>query len=188
MTIRRLRVAWSGTQLVGPGLSTFYDRQLSPATFVASVVAFFTALQSRAPVGITWTVPGSGDLINEGTGQITGGWSEGGAADVLSSGAGTFAQGVGARIAWDTGGVVAGRHVRGSTYVVPLTSGQYGANGLLTEANRAALETAADNLVAAMAGDLVVWSRPAPGRLGTAHPVTDAVVTNRVSTVRSRRT
>lgn len=185
--IDRLRVSWSGTGIVGPGLSTFYTSAGSMDT--NAFHTYFTALAGLWAVTVTVTVPSAGDVIDETTGQITGAWS-GAVTAPVPSGATTapFAQGVGMRQVWETGAVNNGRHVRGATFVVPLHIGCYDTSGTLVASIVNAAQTAGTNLINALGGAMVVYSRPRVGRFGFSSQVTAAATPDRVTTLRSRRT
>lgn len=72
-----------------------------------------------------------------------------------------FAQAQGARIDWSTSTIVAGRRLTGRTYVVPIASGGYTTDGVLTGATVTALQTAANAFITATSAGrpLRVWSR-----------------------------
>lgn len=183
--MNRLRVTWSGLGGL-PGLSTFYLR--SAETDVSAVKAFFTSIKDNFPSALSWDIPAAGDVIDETTGALTGGWTgTGGGTVVATGGSGTFAAGVGARVVWATGTVVGGRRVRGSTFLVPLLGACYSASGDLAASQRGVLQSAAAALVTT---DLtVVWHRPAPGTsTGSIADITGSSVPTSVSTLRSRRT
>jgi hypothetical protein len=187
MSIYRLRTTWSGAPVVGEGLSTFF-LNAAPSTFHASVGNFFNAIKALFPAGITWTTPNTGDVLDEGSGALTGTWTEsGGASTVVSTGTANFANGVGMRVIWPTAGIFHGRRVVGSTFLVPLLNGLYTSDGTIDNTAVTTVDTAALALLAAE-GDLSIWSRPSGGGPGQANPVTSAQAVDRVSWLRSRRT
>lgn len=182
----RLRVAWSGTGLVGPGLTTFYFAGASANP--GAVKTFFTSIAAMCYSGITWTIPNSGDVIDSETGNLTGAWSGSGGGTVTGSGATAYVQGAGLRVRWDTAGIFRGRRVRGSTYITSLVTGTFDASGVPQASTRSTLQTAASALVTAAGGNLVVWSRPVGGTAGEANAVTSASVPAALSWLRTRRT
>lgn len=188
MSMDRVRVAWSGNGVVGPGLSTFYFTTGNAATFVDDVLTFYTAFAAHLPDDVTITVPTTGDSIDEFTGVIAGGWSGGTGGAVTGGSSASFALGSGARVRWETGGVVAGRHVRGSTFLVPLQVGVFTSSGRLGGTPLTTMRNAAAALVTVAAPQMLVWSRPAPGRLGSKHPVTSSTIPDLPTSLRSRRT
>jgi hypothetical protein len=185
-SIDRLRVAWSGSPVTGPGLSTFYFA--GGTADPAAVSALFTACAPYVAAGVTWQVPGAGDQLDVATGSLTGSWSAAGGSTIASSGNAEHAQGVGARIRWRTNGIVNGRRVTGSTFIVPIHRLMFDTDGTLAGGIVTALNAAALAYVSAVTPDGVIWSRPAPGRAGTSHALTYADLPDAVSWLRSRRT
>lgn len=96
------------------------------------------------------------------------------------------------RVKWFTGGIVHGRMVQGSTFIVPLMTTAYETDGTLTSAVTSNASTAANTLISAT--DTVIWSRPFPGstgnpaRAGSSHAVIAATIPDKVSWLRTRRT
>lgn len=187
-SISRLRVAWSGNVVVGPGLSTFYFATGSPTNAPSVVTTFFTAIRSMFPAGLTWTVPDGGDLIEESSGSLTGTWTGDAGGTVTSSSTGNFAQGVGARVSWMTDAIRGGRRVRGTTFLVPLRSSQWDDQGTLDSAGVTTLSDAANALMANADWNLLVWSRPRPGLSGLGVPVARVEIPDKISWLRSRKT
>lgn len=174
--------------MTGGGISTFYSDPADGTPVLSSLVTFFTAIKGLFPSGITWTIPDGGDLLNPANGELTGTWSESGGGQVTSSGgSGAYAAGVGARVVWRTAAVRGGRRVRGSTFLCPLIASQYESNGTLANAAVSTMEGAAQTLIATATG-IVVWSRPRPALAGAMVPISSAVVPDKVSWLRSRRT
>lgn len=187
--MERLRVTWSGNNVVGPGLSTFYGDEGEGGLDPDAILDFFDTIKGSLLAGTTITIPDGGDLMNEATGEIGGYWSNPGTGGVVVGGTpGAYAAGVGARAVWRTGGVVSGRRVVGSTYLCPLTFNAYAGDGTLDPGTVSTLSGAAAQLAADAGPGMVIWSRPAPGRAGTMHAVTDGSVPDKVSWLRSRRT
>jgi len=185
--LARVRCVWSGGPVVGPGLSTFYFDEAHEG-FASDLSDFFQAIDAYLPIGIIVTVPSDGDLLDVATGDLTGSWAEAASGPGTGAGFGAYPAGVGARVTWSTSGIVAGRRVRGSTFLCPLVNSCYGTDGTLDETVRTALDAAADGLVTASAGGMRIWSRPAPGRPGAASTVTAGDIPDKVSWLRSRRT
>lgn len=183
----RLRVAWGGSQITGGGLSTFYFATSGSGT-AASVKAFFTAIAGRVPAGVTWTVPTSGDLIEDTTGALAGAWSEpSGGGVVTSTGAVNYAAGVGCRVSWQTTGIHNGRRVKGSTFIVPLVSAVYATDGTIDSVVLSEIQTAATNLVTAQPA-MKVLSKAKVGSPGASSTILSATAVDKVSWLRSRRT
>lgn len=183
----RARVTWTGGAVVGDGVSTFYFGATA-AGIHAGLAAFFDAIKNQFPSTITWGIPGSGDVIDDATGALTGTWTDGADSTVVATGAPSFyVQGAGARVKWLTSGIVAGRRVVGSTFLCPILGEKFSGAGALDDAMRTQFQTAADGLLG-ISTALLVYSRPAPGRAGSMHTVVAAQVPDKVSWLRSRRT
>ena len=185
--LARVRCVWSGSPVVGPGLTTFYFDEAHTG-FAADVSDFFQAVDAYLPVGITVAVPSDGDLLDVATGALTGTWTDTATGPGSGAGFGAYPAGVGARLSWSTGGIVAGRRVRGSTFLCPIVNSSFGTDGTLDNATVSALQAAGNALVAASGTNMKIWSRPAPGRAGAASTVIASVCPDKVSWLRSRRT
>lgn len=182
----RLRVAWTGSTVVGGGLSTFYSLDTSPG-FPAAVRNYFQSLRDLFPIGTTITVPNNGDVIDATTGTLTGVWTDGGVpAPVTGNGAGVYALGVGAQTRWRTSGIVGGRRVVGSTFLVPMVALGFDSDGTLGAAPVTSI-TAAGNAYIAANPAALIWSRPKGPRVGTTHLITGVTVPDRPSWIVSRR-
>lgn len=186
--VDKVRVEWSGSGVVGPGVSTFYFAE--PATgYVAALKAFFLAVRPCFTNNTVWNIPNTGDQIDTANGDVVGTWTDGtpgtqnGQLETVG-----FAQGVGARIRWNTLGRTNNRRVLGSTYMVPLGLDRYGLDGLITGTAHGILQAAADALWATASADMVIVTRPNAEHAGTLNSVVSATVPAQVSWLRSRRT
>jgi len=184
----RFNVAWQNWP-GAPGVSTFYAEQgADVSTITDALRAFYLALITYVPTGLTIQVPSSGDIISDASGAITGAWSDGTPVTVVTAtGAGTYAGNAGAVVHWLTSGVVNGRRVRGRTFIVPLVSSSYDANGSLSAATITALTNAATTLVAAIGTNMLVWHRPKTPAIGSSFDVTSYRVPDLAVSLRSRR-
>jgi hypothetical protein len=186
----RARVQWTGTPLVGPSLTTFLFDEASTSTNIGPAVkAFFTTTKGLFPTGITWSIPNSGDIISADTGELVGTWGSGADLTEISSGGTSWNNGVGARVVWKTNDIWHKRRVRGSTFMVPLTTASMASNGNVASATATTLNSAANALMTAAGLDLRVWSRPGKGGTpnGASHKVVDTTVPLTVSWLRSRK-
>jgi len=188
--LARVRIPWTGPAVIGPAVSTFYT-QGTGAALCSALSAFFSSAQSAFPNGkVTWQFPSGGEVIDSASGHLVGAWSGGpGISLTAASTDATWVSGVGARIVWNTGAVVNGRRVRGSTFMVPLKGLAYDSDGTIGSTFVSSLQAAATALVTAVPS-LTVWSRPPAGAPtgGGASPVTSAQMVDAVSWLRSRRT
>lgn len=184
--MKRIKVEWTGTGVEGPGLSVMHFQDLlTPSSVTSRVNAFFAVAGIFLPVGTTVRVPNGGDVIDPTTGELTGTWGSSGATEHEGDTEGAYAGGVGLRCVWQTGAIRGGRRVRGSTFICPIGAVCYDVDGTLTTATVDAMQTAASNLAGV---GMAVWSRPRPGLAGAEVQVSSALVPDKVSWLRSRRT
>lgn len=182
--MRRLRVTWTGLGGL-PGLSTFYYGVATPN--VSDCVAFFTAIRSLFPTGLTWDIPSSGDEIDDATGTLTGGWTgSGGGTVTANGGVTTYAAGTGTRVRWDTLSIVNGRRVRGGTFLAPLLGSSYDSSGTIATASLSTIQTAASTFAASGVAK-GIWHRPTTPGTGLYAAINTAVVPDKVTMLRSRR-
>lgn len=169
-----------------PGVSVFYGDPAVPG-LKTDLEAFYDAVADLFPNGVSAVVPSNGDLIEDSNGSLAGTWSSGTPQTYTGFNTNVYAAGVGVAVQWNTNGVRNGRRVRGRTFLCPLTSAAFQADGTLDNSARTTLQTAADTL--ASAGHLLVWSRPESvvAANGDSNLVVSATVPDRVTSLRSRR-
>jgi len=194
VALNRVRVGWTNWP-GAPGLSTFYLE--SGTTNVAALKTFFTSIKELFPNSLTTDVPNSGDVIDTGTGHITGGWTgSGGGTSSSAATANAYAGACGALIRWNTNGILNGRRLVGRTYLVPLNNLQFANDGSLSGTCITALQNAATALITAYAGALHIYGPPRdtgtngpsdPGKAAINSPVIAAVVPDLAAVMRSRR-
>lgn len=184
--LKRLRIVWGGPGIVGPGVTTlhFLDTVTNPGAVMST---FFGGQLALFPVGTTIEIPQSGDIIDSATGEIKAAWSAGGSFNLVGTGTGVFQSGVGARVVWNTGARSGGRLVRGTTFLVPLVSSKFTANGALDPTVANAIRTAANVVLTSTSNGLVVWTRPKNGAGGGFATSTSSNVPVGVTWLRSRR-
>lgn len=192
--IARVRCTWSGTGIIGPGVSTFHIQGDQGALLAAGLNNFWQSLMGNLPATTNVTIPAGGEVIDDVTGDLTGVWSGGPGTNKVGTDPGAFAQGCGGRIVWETGGVTGGRRVRGSTFVVPVGAGAYAPDGTLNEVVRGIWDTASDLLLTGNP-TMVIWSKPfehptdpSQNRVGKSSVIEATTIPDKVSTLRSRRT
>ena len=189
--MNRVRCVWANWA-GAPGYSNFYmDTSVTDPTPIRT---FFEAIKTMFPTGLTISVPGSGDQINELTGTIIGAWSGTVPALVTATGGvGNYTGCAGGQVQWQTTSVVAGRRPLAKTFLVPLYGTKYDTNGSLDNTAVSTIQTAAAALVTAMSPNLRIWARPFAGtatkaaRVGSSVPVTSARVQDMSVSLRSRR-
>jgi hypothetical protein len=138
--MNRVRVLWQNFN-GAPGYSNHYVGSL--VTAQTAIRTFYNALVSILPTAMTIQVPNSGDQVQEATGQIIGAWS--GTAQTVVTGTGTasYSGASGAIVNWRTSAVINGRRPMGRTFIVPLASSQYDAQGSLVSSAVNQIQTAA---------------------------------------------
>lgn len=186
--LARVRTVWSGSGVVGPGVSTFYFDQADTG-FVSGVHAFFLAGQSMVPSSVTWTTAPEGDLIDSATGNLVGLWTDGTLSTVSGTNTNIYAAGVGARIKWKTNAIVGKRRLAGSTFICPMGNDSWDNSGTLSTSRVTLLNSMSNALVGKPTFTLNIWHRPSgPGAVdGQAGEVVNSSVPDQVSWLRSRR-
>lgn len=181
----RIPVVWSGLGGL-PGVSVFYG---APAgSLVSDLKTYFTGLVTSCPSGLSWQIPTSGDVIDDATGTLTGGWTDSGGGVVSATGTGAYAAGTGFFTRWQSNIIVNGRRLRGRTFIAPITAANFQSDGTILNSSVVTYQTLADALITG--ADLMIWHRPTnPGGTdGESHNATSAQVVDRVTSLRSRRT
>lgn len=183
-TMRRLRVTWDGIGGL-PGLSTFYYGVATPN--VSDCKTFFTAVAGLFPGSLTWTIPNSGDELDDATGALTGAWTGTGGGTVSGAGGAlTYAAGTGAIVNWNTGIIHNGRRVRGRTFMAPINGNAYSTSGTVVSSSQAALQAAATAFAASGVAK-GIWSKGTTPGGGLYAAISSATVPSRVTSLRSRR-
>jgi hypothetical protein len=185
MTIDRQRTLWTGFP-GAPGYTTLYWNH-STGPNLAALQTFFTGIADRLPSNCTIQIQNSGDSIDELTGQLTGSWTGAAQTPIPGTGAGAYSAPAGAHINWRTNAVLNGRRVRGRTFLVPLYGGAYDTDGTIAATVLTDLRTNLATFVAAVAPNLLVWTRPVGGSGGGATPMTTADIPDKSAVLRSRR-
>ncbi len=188
MQLQRVEVVWSGGPIAGGGLGVHYFAGDVTPTDPLDVAVAYAALLAAIPPSVTIQVSGSGDVIEDTTGELVDTWT--GSTPAILTGAGSpneCAAGVGACISWLTGGIVSGRRLRGRTFLVPIVASEYDAQGTLKTGTLTALEDFGDGMLAA--GPLAVWHRPTSpsGTDGTSYGVVSHRIRDKVAFLSSRR-
>lgn len=183
-TLSRVRAVWQNWP-GAPGYSTFYFDG-NDSGRAAAVQIFFDAVKAYLPIGLTVSVQGEGDIINDTDGHITGSWSETTPAVVTGTASGAYSGPSGAVIHWLTGGVIGTRRVRGRTFLVPLANA-FESNGTIGSTPLTTLGSAANGLITNPNNSLMVWVRPGPKGNGSSHIVSSARLPDLAVVMRSRR-
>lgn len=191
----RVVAQWSGFT-GAPGFSNFYFAGPGETAAAAQAAAndvrtFFAALINDLPAGVTITVSPIVAVINPGDGVLSDEITVATApASVVGTGAGAYAAPVGAVVNWRTSTVVAGRRLRGRTFLVPLQGGSFQTDGTLATGALGIIRGAAATLATVNTGapiELVVWHRPVNNAGGSTAVVTSSFVPDKAAVLRSRR-
>ena len=188
MQLHRIVLEWSGTAVTGRAVTVLhYDGSSLAAPPVATLKAAFNAQAALFPSGTNIVFPGTGDTIDDTTGNLTGVWTSSGGGTVAGSTVGTTTMGVGACLNWKTGGIVNARRLRGRTFLVPLAGNVWGPAGTFTSGALSTIGTLANAIQAT--GGLAVWHRPTTvgGSDGTSYGVLSNTVMGKPAVLTSRR-
>jgi hypothetical protein len=158
---------------------------------VTKVRTFFNAWGSFIPNGVSINFPSEIEQFDTNSGVLEGSFSVTPGA-VVNGAASTapYSSASGACITWNTAAVVAGRRLRGRTFMVPLApTSAFQSDGTLAVAGLVTMRSAAQALADDATGmPLVVWHRPTLGGTdGLAGVVTGASITDKTAVLRSRR-
>ena len=121
-SILRVPVVWNGLGNL-PGVSVFFwDGGVS--SVVTDITDFFDDIKGYFPNSLTWSFPAFGDLIDDGTGALSGSWSTTSLPPIVGGVAlAQHAAGVGLRVKWNTNGISSSnRRVTGATFLTALAS------------------------------------------------------------------
>lgn len=191
-TLHRVVCEWAGSAVKGRAVTVLYfSASDNPAPPTAGIRAAFDVLKPSMPNGLTIQLPSAGDIIDDTTGNLAGTWSVAVAETTTMTGGTNAAAGVGACIGWSTGGIVPGkkgpRRLRGRTFIVPLPTDSYEANGTLNSGTLTSLNGFATALQAA--GPLAIWHRPSSATAtdGNSYGVQTHRVADKVAILTSRR-
>lgn len=207
-SILRVKAKWTGFS-GSPGYSNFYFRDTAgaaPTDAMAAAAAtriedFFKALPAYLTNATRITLQSDAEVIEETTGEITTVLNAGTRVAVAGTAtASGYSAASGAVVTWRSNGVVAGRRVRGRTFLVPLAYSAYATDGTITSGLLGTLSTAGNALISeAGTLDFGVWARPKQAVLhedgvtwtgardGSWFPASSVTVPSKVSVLRSRR-
>jgi hypothetical protein len=199
------RALWSTTG--GAGYSVFHARTLTGAgqgtaqSFADGVAALFAAISGTTmPSDVTISYDGEVVDLDTSTGELQAVYAVTPPASKTFTATGGYAAPAGGRIDWTTEAIVNGRRLRGRTYIVPLASTNFEADGSITAGAITTLSNGANAYLTAAGGfadaEAAVWSRPvyegeAPNRVlvrgGTVADITGFSIPDSAAVLRSRR-
>lgn len=188
MQLCRVVVEWAGPPVEGRAVNVLHFAGDAGIPDPADIKTAYQALLGGIPPNVTLTIPNAGDTIEDTTGTLVDVWSSTGGGTITGTAASTgVAAGVGACVGWLTGGIIAGKKLRGRTFIVPIAAGEYEFDGTLNGAEITRLNTFATSLMAS--GPLAVWHRPTTpgGSDGNSYGVISYKVRDHVAYLSSRR-
>jgi hypothetical protein len=187
--IAKINVSWTGWN-GGPGLSTFFALNQQPGDTIALAPLrdfFFAAVTGHLPSIVSIAFPVAGDVLDETTGLVLGGWSATPVSPVTGVGATNFSATSGAVITWRTLTIVNGKRIRGRTFLVPLLASAYAPDGTLDTNFRGNVLAAGAALIAQSVTTFGIYHRPVSGAGGKIAQIAAATMTDRAMVLRSRR-
>lgn len=179
---------WSGWP--GAPASTVLYLDVPTNVLLDNVRNLFNGIVSMIPAGVTVTVPGTGFMIDEGTGVASGTWTATAPAAIVGTGTGAFYSGAGACITWRTASLNHHGHlIKGRSFMVPLVLSTFMSDGTLDDTKRGTIQTNANGYISAGGAHVKVWARPTTpgGSDGMSATMTSATVNDRGASLRSRR-
>lgn len=196
MTVYELSVQWT---LGGTVLGKTFFHLGGAAPTISPLPTFFDAIKGGFPGVFSWDISPYWKILQESDGKMVGIGGTGPAPRITPTGPNAYVPQAGVQVKWDTNGFVNGRRVSGMTYLVPVCSSQFGADGKVLAALCNTINAAADVMRIAYGTGLVIWSRPlfekdANGhptdvlkRPGSIHPVTSVTTPVKPVTLNGRR-
>lgn len=182
----------------GPGLAQFRFQGSAPGVFtgadataaIAAVWAFLTAIKSNFSGVTTIQVQSDVEVTDWTTGTLVSIVAGTGVTVIVCTGTGNALAVEGPLVQWRTGTVVAGRLLRGRTFIIPSATGSITGNGQVIAAAVTGIQAAAAALIATATVTFSIWHRPSvtgPAPIGTVGAVVSGTVPLTVSALRSRR-
>jgi hypothetical protein len=190
--VTQIRTTIGGQAVVGGGVSTFHITDLADQSLVQTavqhVIDFWTEIAVGLTNDVTFQVQAGTSRYAAATGELQQIYSTTGSG-VITGGVNTAtipraAQGL---IRWATDDIVAGRQIRGRTFLPGIPATQVTDTGLLSSAAITQYGGEANELLTALAAVLVIWHRPVAGAGGSEHAVTSASVWDNLAVLTSRR-
>lgn len=188
MELARVVVEWAGAPVKGLAVNVLHYAADGGPPNPAAILSAYNAVKANIPNNVTITVPGSGDVIEDTTGELLSVWSAAGGGTVTGTASPAAAAGVGACVTYRTGGIINGRKLRGRTFLVPYSASAYDQDGTLTVNAKTFTDAFATAIMAS--GPLAVWHRPkkgGPGNDGNSYGATLAITHDKVAYLSSRR-
>lgn len=177
--INQVKVAWTGFA-GAPGVSTFYF-DAAGSVPLSALSAFFTAWKPFIKDSVTLTFPSSGIKYSSDTGKAVGSWSATAPSPIACTGAAGYAAPVGGCVHWKSGIYAGGKEIRGKTFIVPMVSSAFDADGTFLPGVLTAVRPASTTMAAAPG--FVIFSRASNGTA----TVATALVPDKAMVLTTRR-
>lgn len=177
---------WSGAAGL-PGYSRFkFAGDLTAAeagACLARVKGLFQTIVALIPAAVTISFQPTAQVYSE-LGVLEKEFGIPTASPVTGGAAGTFAAPAGACINWKTDLVHDGRKIKGRTFIVPLASSAFQADGTLLDTARTNLNDAASGLISGNPKPVIAAHTDGSGYAAV---ISTAAISDRVAVLRSRR-
>jgi hypothetical protein len=187
MTMREYLVRWDTPAGTSPLTILYFDESgdsVGDQRFL--IKTWLDGLATQLSNQVSYAVDLEGRVISEDTGTLVGYWSDTvpqtGNGDIAEEPVADATQGL---VRWGTAGFVAGRNVRGRSFIPGLATNRLTSGNMSTTAI-SGFASAAAALVTSASG-LVVWSRPTDSRPGSMHLVSSSSVSAELAVLRRRR-
>lgn len=165
----KVTINWSGFP-GGPGYTNLYFRDFTGSGAidqaivdgaVSKVDAWLAVWRVSLPNSVLTGVDSTVEAIEETTGELQSFYTATPAAAAVGTGGTAYSSPSGAVVSWYTSTVRNGRRIRGRSFMVPLSTTAYEADGTITAAKITSWNTASATLIASgSVSDLGVWARP----------------------------
>lgn len=178
-----------GTGAVGDGGGALADNAAA-ATARGTVRRMFSFIMTEFPPVVSISIEQDVEVIDSTNGELVGALDGGVEDTFVGSGSPTYSAVSGAVLNWRTAGIRNGRRVRGRTFLVPLSSASYDAQGSLTVATRGLLAEFSQEMVTTTnPWEFGVFCRPSTpiATDGVFHVATSSNVPDLAAVLRSRR-
>jgi len=142
--------------------------------------AMFTSFCSNFPPVVHLQVEATGDTIDSSTGALVGSWADTVHAGLIGTSGSDYSAVSGALLRWFTNTFLSGRRLRGHTFLVPISGGNYDSAGQIIPAVIVGYDAIVAAFIAAMGTDFKMWQRPRlakpayTDRRGVTHPAISA--------------
>lgn len=184
--VREIIVDWTTPSGGGKATVMYFLEATAVTDQRDALETMLNGINSSMAVGTTWSIRTVGRELDTATGSLLGEWTDGRA----KSGAGTstgepLPDASQALIRWTTGNVVAGRFLKGRTFI-PGISALFSVDGNLGGLALTNMTNAVNTFVAA-AVQAAVWHRPVSGAGGVAWAIEGGSVWTEFAVLRRRR-